>query len=103
MNIYIVTGECGSYSEHCTWSVKAYRREEEAKAHAEAANKWMIDNKNKIERQEYNTLLNPFNPTIKGWISEDTYFGVEAISLEDTFIESDFVQHVLRDIDSNSY
>jgi len=61
----------------------------------------MIDNKNEIDEQIYGTLKNPFDPTTQGWISCDTRFSFEEISLEDAFIESDFVQHVLRDIDNN--
>lgn len=64
--IYIVTGNCGEYSDYREWPVAAYDDEALARAHAEAAKQWFNSSRYAQNPYEYhdeeNSPRNPFDP-----------------------------------------
>jgi hypothetical protein len=86
MNIYIVMGTTGEYSDRSEWSVVAFKDKEMAKKHVtlatEQANeiyKTMIDG-----IYDFDALpINPYDPKMKMDYSGTSYFINETILVED--------------------
>ena len=67
--IWIVFGETGEYDSHHEWSIAAYKTEELAQAHADAATKFYQDNNCLTDRYKWSysrldEFKNPFDPNM---------------------------------------
>jgi hypothetical protein len=65
MDIYVVVGQTGEYSDRTDWYVCAYLDEAKATKHADEAMKWAVQNEEKCSEMTYET----------DYYSEDFTFG----------------------------
>ena len=63
--IWVVYGQTGEYSDRSEWNIAAYLREEDAKAHADAATAWYQDNNVMANRHQERKESNPFDPSMR--------------------------------------
>ena len=54
MNVYIVCGDTGEYSDHCAWYLKAFTGKAEADALCARLNAWCKERGYDVKASEYN-------------------------------------------------
>ena len=89
--IFVVVGTTGEYSDRSEWLVVAYWRESDARAHAEAAKKWYLENSADKHWTEMGHSRNPYDPGMRcdytgtDWTVTEVPFreGVEPFPVEE--------------------
>jgi hypothetical protein len=84
--VYVVSGNCGSYSDYISWTVAAFLNEDSAKAECEKLNSWCKENKvhreqGSIDYDWYNKPKNPLDHNFQCDYTGTEYV-VEAIQLK---------------------
>lgn len=80
INVWVVYGEAGEYSDRYDWEIAAYLTEADAQAHADAAKKWFEETRH----DECGFQISKDNPYDPG-VTSDANWGIYPVELRSEF------------------